>query len=249
MNNLISEQRVDRNGKLVTRHVKTKVEAASRGAIAPPKLGKQDSLRQLKLELAEALQMPEEQFKRMAEPWRLEGMLSLVRSHDVSWAAGLLIDGMVSIHKDNEFNSCLGLLSRNYTLADQTLAQHPSKAADYRTYAPELVTALNLYDFEMTPEDEAVLIGASCKLWVNDALDDGSFFEELFPSDPLPNSKRDVSIGNIALRDDLARYVIAHPDKTELIVSMVTERKISDPIVINDLLEGTGTATLSSGVL
>lgn len=249
MSSLTPEARVDKNGKLVIRHVKPNGAVTPRGAIAPPKLGKRDSLRQLKMELAEALQMPEEQFKRMTEPWRLEGMLALARSHDVSFAAGLLIDGMVSIHENSDFDACLGLLNRNYTLADQTLAQHPSKSADYRTYAPELVTALNLYDFEMTPEDEALIIDASCRLWINDALDDGSYFEELFPSDPLPKGKKEMSIGNIKLRDDLARYVIAHPDKTELIVSMVTERKISDPIVIHDLLEGTGTATLSSGVL
>lgn len=245
MSNLIPEQRVDRNGKTVTRHVKPEAAKSSRWRITPPTLGKRDSTRQLKQELADALQMPEEELKRMTEPGRLEGMLGLVRSHDVSYAATILLDGMASIHKDSDFDACLGLLNRNYTIADQTLSQHPSRASDFRTYAPEMVTALNLYEFEMTHEDEALLISTSCRMWISDSLD-GPYFEEVFPSDIRGKGK---TIGNTPLRDDLARYIIAKPEKTELIISMVTERKTSDPKVIHELLEGTGTSALGSGVL
>jgi hypothetical protein len=248
MSNLIPEQRVDRNGKTVTRHVKPKVEKSSRRTIAPPKLGKRDSIRQLNLEVADAFQMPEEEFKRMTEPERLEGMLQLARSHDVSYAAGILMDGMVRIHKDSDFNACLGLLGRNYTIADQILAQHPSKSADFRTYAPEMVTALNLYEFEMTSEDEALLVSTSCRIWINEALD-GDYFEEVFPRDFLPNRERGRAISNTPLRDDLAQYIVENPDKSELIINMVTERRISDPKALHELLEGTGSSTLGSGVL
>lgn len=249
MSNLIPEQRVDRNGKTVTRHVKPKTGTPLRGNIAPPKLGSNYSLRQLKLDLAIALQMPDEEFKKMSEPERLEGMLELTRLHDVSFAASILLDGMASIRKDSDFSACLGILGRNYTIADQILAQHPSKSADYRTYAPELVTALNLYEFEMTPEDEAVLISASCRLWIDDALNDGNYFGELFPSDSRMKRGNYKAIGNVVLRDDLARYIIANPDKTESIVSIATARKLSNPQAIQGLLDGTVASPLISGVL
>jgi hypothetical protein len=249
MSNLIPEQRADRNGKIVTRHVKPKAENPSRRTIAPPKLGKRYSIQQLRLEVADAFEMPDEQFKRMTEPDRLEGMLGLARSHDVSYAAGILMDGMVGIHKDSDFSACLGLLNRNYTIADQTLAQHPSKSADFRTYAPELVTSLNMYEFEMTPEDEALLISTSCRIWIDEALD-GPYFEEVFPSDFVPNRERKGRIiGNTPLRDDLAQYIVENPDKTEPIISIVIERRISDPKAIHELLDGTVSSTLGSGVL
>lgn len=241
---LVPQKRADKNGKLVTRHVKPQASTSARGPIAPPVLPG-TSLESLKKELAEALLVPLSEFQDVHDQWRIEGMLSLAKEHDFTRIATYFTDTMASLTTQGSFSDAVGYFERNYEIACDIFASSPDRES-FITYAPDLVASLVLYNIDMSHADERILMETTCRIWVHDAMLSGKFFAEVFP--PRRESK-DRLVGGTKLRDDLARYIIANPEKNDAIVNMITTRKVSSPKDIQEMLDSANAVSLSDGAL
>jgi hypothetical protein len=247
MSDLTPVQRPDYTGKVVTRHVKTAQTPPGARNIAPPTLARQPSVYELREGIAEAMQLPlNDLHSAVQDVHKLEAIHSLVHSHDFTVCGPELMDNLSWVNGD-DFDDCVAILERNFNAADRVMSALPSKVLAFRASVPMLVCGINQHKFEMTPDDEAVLIESLCRIWTSPVLDDDDgFMEKVF-------EYRNESIGKYeprsALYDDLAQYIVQHPDKSDLIVKMITERKISDVADIDKMINSIATPSLIDGVL
>lgn len=247
MSDLTPVQRPDYTGKIVTRHVKTAQTPPGARNIVPPTLLRQPSVNELREGIAEAMRLPlNDLHGGIQDTHELEAIHSLVHSHDFTVCGPELMDNLSWLDGD-AFDECVAILERNFNAADRVMSALPSKVLAFRASVPMLVIGIHQHKFEMTPEDEEVLVDTLCRIWVADCFDDDDgFLEKVF-------EYRNESIGKYeprsALYDDLAQYIVAHPEKSELIAKMITERKISDASDIDALVNSIASPTLIEGVL
>jgi hypothetical protein len=234
MAELTPELRPDYTGKLVTRHVKAPGASNASAGRVPRVNNTQAELGKLRQSITRSLGISMQNFNpSLRLPKRLEAVAELTAKHDMSGCAIELLDGLAAIKKDDDFDSCIGLLERNFETAHAIL----STSATYEiSYAPTMVTGINMFDFEMTPDQEKTVIEATCRIWIGDSMgQDVEAIKTLFPK--RIGGKSGNSIGRTAMREDLAQYIAENQHKADVVVQIVNERGISDPRDIEEMTD------------
>jgi hypothetical protein len=165
-------------------------------------------------------------------PKRLAAVAELTAKHDLSGCALELMDGLAAIKGDDDFQKCVRLLDRHRDSAYEALSS--SSVPNDVSYAPVMITGINMFNFEMTPDQEKVVIDATCRVWVGGLMEHSvEAIKEAFPK--RIGGKSGGSIGRTAIREDLARYIAENPQKAEAVIQIVNERGISDPKAIAEM--------------
>lgn len=232
MADLIPELRPDYTGKLVTRHVKAPGAAKDSAKKVPRVNSTQAEMGQLRKNIARSLGISIRNFNpALRLPARLESTAELTAKHDMSGCALELMDGLAAIKGEDDFQRCVDLLDRHHDSAHAALST--SFKQDI-SYAPMMITGINMFDFDMTPDQEKAVIEATCRIWVGGAMGQSNdAIKEMFPK--RIGGKSGNSIGRTALREDLAQYIAENPQKVEAVVQIVNERGISDPKEIEEM--------------
>lgn len=233
MSELLPELRADRNGKLVTRHVKT--GASSRGSLGSvPRVDTEaDTVWKLRKKVAQHLAMSEFMLSGELDLDRLKAIADLTSKHDLSASSKSVINAFVAM-TDDDLKKCIGLLERNLETAQTILSEEmPGDMAD----ASAIVTGLNMNDFSMSPEQERSIVEATCRIWAGEAMENhgNDVIDEMFLSRDAAKTRGTIS-GGLALREDLSLYIAENPDQVDAVVTMAIKRGISDP----KSLEGMG---------
>jgi hypothetical protein len=250
MAELIPELRTDRNGKLVTRHVKAASSTKASMSQVPRVDVSASDLWELRKELAKQLDISVLALDgSLRQPHRLNALIGLASRHDLAISShNSLIESLTEMPSDQDFMRCVELLDRHFDAARKILDGRSRNAA---VYANGIVTGLNLLEFDMTQEQELLVVEAGCRIWVGEIVKDHGFktLNEVFPKRSEEENRR--CVGPTAMRADLAHYLIGNPEKVDLVVEVVVKRGISDPRLLDGLVDEFSTAAvpLTEGVL
>lgn len=244
MSNLIPVQRADKNGKIVTRHVKNGKTPGKALSAAAPSLSPRLSVPQMRRKLAKALNVDSKALREeISDPQRLKALLKLAESHDLSPVSAHTAERLNRI-EGKDFYRCIELMERNLDYAGEVLGD---KSYD----APLLVTSLNLYDFPISHEEERVLVMAACLLWREDGMLQNPI--RMYALFPRPKQGGSVvsskSMGYCALNAELAKYFLSAPDYVDSIVKIIAERRITSPTEIDAILKSSASPVLAEGAL
>lgn len=248
MANLIPERRMDRNGKVVTRHVKasstlkpsmSQVPAVSAGDMWKMRSSLANALGISVLGLDERLRQPE----------RLKSLIGLATRHDLAITKNnALIEYLTEMPSDEDFMDCVGLLDRHF---DAACAALDSSSKNKASYVNGIVTGVNVLDLDMTHEQERLIIEVGCRIWGSELTTNHGYpaLNAVFPKRSEEDDQR--CVGSTVMREDLASYLLRHPEKADAVVKVISERGISDPQLLDGLIEEFSSAAvpLTEGVL
>lgn len=238
--NLVPTVRADKNGKLVTRHVKNSVDAPTRTFKAPVLPARPDHNQMVK-EIVDLMEVKTNGLDM--KPENVPALYDLMKKHELPYVIDKL--HFYAHRQDHErFIANIEVIDRHIDATQKVLDLHP----ECRDRSVSLITGILNYDFPITPDREMPLIEAVCNIWASDALDSDDLLDALFPSSYVVG-RNQRGIGDLCLTDGIAELIVNNPGKESVITELVLSRKISDPEVIRRLVEGSESASLISGVL
>lgn len=226
MNDLTPELRADRNGKLVTRHVKSGGRSKSSLGSVPRVDTEADIVLTLRKKVAQHLAMSEFMLSGELDFDRLKALVELTSKHDLSASSKSVVNAFVAM-TDDDFKKCIGLLERNLEAAQMILSEEESGDI---SDASAIVTGLNMNDFSMSPEQERAIVEATCRIWTGGIIENygNDVIDEMFLSRGAAKCSGTIS-GGLALREDLSLYIAENPEQVDAVVTMAIKRGISDP--------------------
>ena len=243
MSNTSPEKRMDKNGRLVTRHIKQRGPEAW-GWVAPSPARKQDD-QALRTEIGAAINLYRESYKiDEVRSENLPALTRLVKSFDYSNMYDDILN-MGQRFPAEQFSKCVRLLMAHQEEAVDNLES--GTYSDGKGDMVMLVTGLNRHKFRMTKEQRSRLIVGVCKLWSSDHMENIEHLNSVFP-------RRDdgttlVAFNNATIREDLAKLIVNNPEKFDFIIDCIGSRQISDLDALKDLMNNSSSVALSEGSL
>lgn len=246
MSNTVPELRLDKNGKWVTRHVKSNVTERWVGITPPQQRQQEKRVEALREDIAAAIGLYSNSWKvESVRTESLPALARLVKSYDYSTMYDDLIH-MGKVFEPAHFKKCVLLIEEHQETAISLLSS--GNYSDGKGDMIMLVTGTLRHNFRMTKEQRAVLIEGVCRLWGSDAMEDFEYLNTVFPKRGIVHDSP-VAIADGTMREDIAKFIVDHPAKLDTIIDLIGNRGISDVVTLKKMIDSSAADALSDGVL